>query len=285
MNKSILMAFVAVLGLIFMGSVAFTQESTTVVPLGSSWSAFEAGWLIGHQVYNPGVAAGAGLYDLGQITALVLDQTNDRVSLVILSDVPGLGAEKVALPFESIQRVGPDTFTFRFPEDKLALVDMTGGDCCPFREAMLPTVVPATIDKNYADFVYNYYEVAPYWTASSAMHPERLVVYDGGSRFVGRSIETAQGSVAGQWSDLVIDPDGHIAFVVLSDVPGRTADTMIAVPYRMVSRSGDIYAVDITPDKLASAPVFDRIDLRNRLFAADVYAYFGVQPYWTESGM
>ncbi len=49
---------------------------------------------------------------LGQISSLVIDKTNGRVALAVLSDVPNIGPETLAIPFGSMTRTGQETFEF-----------------------------------------------------------------------------------------------------------------------------------------------------------------------------
>ena len=45
-----------------------------------------------------------------------------------------------------------------------------------------------------------------------------------------------------------------------------------------------LWVLDISRDRLASAPVFKKEDLSNPEWVAGVYQYYGQQPYWTEKG-
>ncbi len=44
------------------------------------------------------------------------------------------------------------------------------------------------------------------------------------------------------------------------------------------------FVLDISREKLQAGPVFKKDDLTNHEWAADVYKYYGLQPYWTEKG-
>ncbi len=79
------------------------------------------------------------------------------------------------------------------------------------------------------------------------------------------------------------DAEGHIAFLILSDVPGRSTDS-VAAPFTILStRSGDVFVIHTTKEQLALARGFDvDNDLNNARWAGDVYRYFGQQPCWTE---
>ena len=47
--------------------------------------------------------------------------------------------------------------------------------------------------------------------------------------------------------------------------------------------NGDAFVLNTTEDRLAAAPSFNgSADMGNREYAASVYRFFGVQPYWTE---
>ena len=101
---------------------------------------------------------------------------------------------------------------------------------------------------------------------------------------MGATVQLRDGDTAGRINDFVIDRSGgQIAFLVLSDVPGRSAD-LIAVPFGTLSaRGGDTFVLDTTGEQLALARGFDEAnDLGNTRWAGDVYRYFGQQPYWTE---
>ena len=103
-------------------------------------------------------------------------------------------------------------------------------------------------------------------------------------RLMGAEVKLPGGDVAGRINDFVIDSaDGRVAFLVLSDVPGRST-TLVAVPFGILSaRGGDAFVLNTTQEHLAMARGFDESgDLNNSRWAGDVYRYFGQQPYWTE---
>jgi sporulation protein YlmC with PRC-barrel domain len=115
MNKTerILVALGSIFCLVLLGSGAFAQGhnefhegavGATYQPMG--WDTYEASGLVGHRVTTKEGG------DLGQISSLVIDKTNGRIALVILSDVPGLGDERLAIPYSSIVRIGQETFEF-----------------------------------------------------------------------------------------------------------------------------------------------------------------------------
>jgi len=71
--------------------------------------------------------------------------------------------------------------------------------------------------------------------------------------------------------------------LVLDHVTGRS-DTMVAVPFSELSRrSGNVYVLNTSRDKLASAPsIHEYADLNNMAFAEQDYRYFGLSPSWIE---
>src|SRR5512143_4138907 len=116
MNKMEKVFFVlgSIFCLVFLGSSAFSQEYSSEFPSGTvgptyssmGWSAYEASWLIGHRVRTTTNGA------LGQISSLVIDKTNGRVALVVLSDVPNIGGEALPVPYGSITNIGAGTCDF-----------------------------------------------------------------------------------------------------------------------------------------------------------------------------
>lgn len=288
MNKTnkIMVVLGSVFCLVFLGSNAFSQVYSDVFPhermeaaatSPTGWYRFEASWLIGHHVMTPEGG------DLGQIDSLVIDKTNGRVALVVLSDVPYLGGEFLAIPFSSIKRTGQDTFEFN-PGD------MEIGVAFGYRDPYIYTLtryssssdfygIPDRMDVAWLSEIYRHYSQVPYWTESSMS----LELYES-PELMGAEVRLSQGEAAGRINDLVIDSsDGRIAFLVLSDVAGR-GDASVAVPFSFLSSRGEnFFALNVSHDQLASAPSFNEFaDLSNPRWAGDVYIFFGLSPYWSE---
>ena len=276
MNKLIkCIALMSVFGFVFFGSYAFAKEDITPYPP-ANWTPLEASYLIGHRVYD------YGNRDLGTIDDLVIDQIHDRVALVILSDVPGFGAQQVAIPYGLLTRTGGGWFTINFPPDtELGYFE---GERSPYIHAFPGAEYDGTIDSSRVDSVYSSYGVAPYWKESAHDTGFQLFSY---TDSLGAEAQFAQGGRAGRIYDLVLDhPDGRVNYALLSDIPGRE-DAMVAVPFSAFSRENDqMFVLNFGGDSLASAPSFDESrDLRSRAYADGVYRHFGIQPYWTEGGM
>jgi hypothetical protein len=62
---------------------------------------------------------------LGKISDFVIDQANNRVSLVVLTAVPGFGAGLVSFPYQCLQRNSDKTFTIRFASEVVTGSDRT----------------------------------------------------------------------------------------------------------------------------------------------------------------
>lgn len=291
--KRVLLALGSVFCLVFLGSNAFSQglsEQYPPIPVAAAfqpmgWSSYEASELIGHHVTTPTGAT------LGQINSFVIDRTNGRIALVVLSDVPNIGAERLAVPFNSVTRVGPNTWGFNPGSMEVGLAAGSGylyQDPYVYALTYHPSYsefygFPSEIDAAWLNEIYKHYGQVPYWTEEGAQEPKAMELYES-DRLMGAEVKLPGGDTAGRINDFVIDSsDGRIAFLVLSDVPGRSA-TLVAVPFGILTaRGGDAFVLDTTQEHLAVARSFDESsDLDNSRWAGDVYRYFGQQPYWTE---
>ena len=260
-----IIAVVFMFSFVFMGSGAFAQMVYEIPPAFSyqpmSWNTFEASWLIG-----------LGVLGNGQISDVVIDQTNGRIALVILSDVPGLGAQQLAVPYSSLLRTGEYTFELR---DTNPFLDVAPVDSHVYGST------PVT-DPTWISDIYTYYGEAPYWTEKGEQPLQESKIYEY-TGFIGAEVHSPEGEVTGRVSDLVIDSSsGQFAFLVLSDVPGR-GDTLVAVPFGSLSRNDmNAFVLNIDREKLAASPSFNGSDMGNRKYAEDVYRFYGVRPYWEE---
>jgi sporulation protein YlmC with PRC-barrel domain len=260
MGKTLrIIAWVSVLGLVFLGSSALGQQR--------DWNCFEASWLIGYPVYTPS----GKMTPLGQISNLVIDQSNGRIALIILSDVPGFGAQHVAIPFGSL----PRDFRISFPPNIHPAPYIQQPHFNPYQKFMAVGLVPSVIDSTWVAGVYKQYERIAYWTEKGQESPMGFYRSD---RLMGAKVQSPQGAAVGEVDDLLIDPDGRIVFMILANSAGK-----VAVPFALLSRKGEnTFVLNADPAKLASAPRFNRYeDSRNPEYAINVYKHFGVHPYWT----
>ena len=123
--------------------------------------------------------------------------------------------------------------------------------------------------------------------AGSSMAKMRLTEY-GTTQLLGLGVNTPNGEELGRIFDLEIDPQGHITFALVvqngfEDFPGR----VVAVPFSALTitktKSQEIQVVlNVDKEKFYTAPNFSAKNLDNRKWAAEVYRFFGQQPYWIE---
>ncbi len=291
MNKTrkILTALGSIFCLVLLGSSAFPEDYSTTLseatvgavyrPMG--WNTYEASWLIGHRVTTREGGT------LGQISSLVIDRANGRVALVVLSDVPNLGAESVAIPFSSIVRTGESTFQFN-PGGMTVGVPFSYSDSYIYAVTRYSSFsglygIPSVIDLAWLTGIYRHYGQAPYWTEKGEQSPMASEFYES-IELMGAEVRLPRGEAVGQINDFVIDSsDGRIVFLVLYNVAGR-GDALVAVPFGTFSGRGEnAFVLNTSKWQLASAPTFNEFsDLRNPRWAGDVYRSFGLSPFWSE---
>ncbi len=189
MNKTkyILIAAVAVFSLMLWGSRSFAQGEGAVVGGDYAMNApdrFEASRVIGYQVWSPDYFLG----NLGQITDLLVDRCNGLVAFVIVSDTPGFGSESLVVPFGALRRSGEHTFQVVFRAGPVPMDNWweeynpsVGDRYAQYLEHNRSIVglrsIPSTFDPAWADRVYMFYGLTPYWTEGKASQPE-IVSYE-----------------------------------------------------------------------------------------------------------
>ena len=143
------------------------------------------------------------LGNLGQITDLLIDRCDGRLAFVVLSDTPGFGSDYTVVPFAALDREGEHTFVVMFRGDdapvagsNLALGWERGDRYAKYMEMYSGTIglktIPATIDLAWADSVYKFYGVSPFWTDSS--HPD-IVSYRMSGRTDNLAFNFSDGSI------------------------------------------------------------------------------------------
>lgn len=295
MNKTgkIVVALASVFCLVLLGGSAFAQEYSEQFPGGTvgaiyqpvgRFDTFEASWMIGYEVTDNHGGT------LGQISSFIIDKTNGRIALVVLSDVPNIGAKELALPYSSIVRTGENTFQFNpgdmviYPSGWLYTSPYVYSLTWPPSTSDLYGI-PSEITPDWVAHLYTHYGQQPYWTEPGEKPHASFELFPS-TTLMGAEVQTPTGEGVAMVNDLVIDSSGgHIAFAVLSDVPDR-GDALVAVPFGALSRSGEmVFVLNTTKEQLAAAPSFNgSADMTNLRYADNVYRYFGVQPYWTEGG-
>ena len=182
---------------------------------------------------------------IGRIDDLVINPSTERIDSVLVKDIRGLGAEVVAIPFSDVSRGSQTSFVYNSSEDRT-----------PFSGEM------------------------PYWVYDLDQFP----AMDEGSyrlgTLQGASVESKEGDHVAYVNDFIINRDGHIAYVVLSDVGGKE-NKMVAVPLGIISRKEEhLFALHTSKETLFASPDFRWSDGTDWQYAADVQRYYGLQPYW-----
>ena len=108
------------------------------------------------------------------------------------------------------------------------------------------------------------------------------------SRLLNYGVVNRNGQSLGRIQDFITDSDGRIAFAIISK-PGFLGirGKPVAVPFETLffASEKNEFVLNMSWKKFSSMPDFNkRADLENPAWAADIYRYFGVQPYWTEEG-
>ncbi len=114
-----------------------------------------------------------------------------------------------------------------------------------------------------------------------------LMIYDT-TKLIGLTVKSHDGVDLGKISDLVIDSQGQVDFVIVyrpgfEDFPGK----YVPVPFDSLliwqGKAQQLHAVlSADKEKFYEAPDWGNKNLADRQQAADLDRYFGVQPSWTE---
>jgi hypothetical protein len=119
--------------------------------------------------------------------------------------------------------------------------------------------------------------------AMGSMHKNDMAMNYDVNRLIGTQVKNSEGEGLGSINDFVFDQGGRVIFAVL-DHDSR----FVAIPFSALSISGATpeeakVVLNVDKQKLDGAPEFDRTKaMADRRWAADIYRYFGQQPYWTE---
>jgi len=224
------------------GSVTSYSQSTV-----EGWDTFGASRMIGAQLFST-----EGDY-LGQISDLVIDSGNGHISDVVLSDVPGMGAELVSVPFAALSHDGGSVFVLNTPEEFSGL--------------------------SYSGSPYSYWaDLRYFYFTGPSLNGEFKF-----SALMGSGVQASQGERIGTLDDLVINfNDERVVYSVFSEA-GEMEDRMVAVPFGTLSKSGEnIFVFNGTREKLMASPDFHWTNTADRTYAEDIYIYYGLQPYWEE---
>jgi sporulation protein YlmC with PRC-barrel domain len=122
-------------------------------------------------------------------------------------------------------------------------------------------------------------KIVPYALLSFNPEGEYFVLDISREQLVSRpQVLNPKGEKLGEIADFVIDSTGRVAFAILSNEQKTTA-----VPFGMLKLNpdGDHFIIDISREKLASAPSFREGSNLTDRNVHEIYRYFGQTPYWT----
>ena len=109
------------------------------------------------------------------------------------------------------------------------------------------------------------------------------------STLTGDKIRNPDGENLGNLEEIVIDLEtGRVSYAVLAAGGFMgLGDKYFAVPWAMLTVDTDNKEVvlDVSKETLENAPGFDKDnwpDIHDRTWVADVYRYYGHDPYWEE---
>ncbi len=296
-------ALVAIFSLVFLGGQAFAQGHYNEWVPGrvqgyyhpTGWNGVDASWLIGQKVHSPLNG------DLGQISNLLIDRENGRISMVILSDVPGFGSEDLAVPFAALERTGEDVFQLNIHRENIpapmreqynSMGDRYAYELQRHKDLVGLSSIPSAIDSRWIAAVYRFYGIAP--SADIGAAGSKIEIYRAAETtnplvvsttpvLMGSRVRSRDGRIEMRIDDLVIDSrDGRVALIAVEGAPGR-GENLVAVPFGELFIGGNGLVFNATEQRLASAPLFQAYaDVNSPNFAANVYGIFGLRPYWTE---
>jgi sporulation protein YlmC with PRC-barrel domain len=182
---------------------------------------------------------------IGHIDDLVVNPSTGRIDSVLVRDVQGLGAGVIAIPFSDISRRSYTFFVYNPPADR---------------------------NQFSGEMAYRAYDLGP-----------SLPMHEGSYRLgtlQGASVESKEGDHLAYVDDIIISWDGHVIYVVLTDLKGME-DKMVTAPLGIISRKEENrFALHTSEELLFTSPAFSWSDVTDRKYAADIQRYYGLQPYW-----
>jgi sporulation protein YlmC with PRC-barrel domain len=262
-----------ILSAVFFVSTAFAED-LSYHPMGP---ASRAASLIGAEVNSE-----AGNY-IGNISNFIIDEANGRVSLVVLTGVPGFGSDQLSFPYECLRRSAGQTFMMRFYGEAPAV----NGARDPVLHALkqYPAdspffAIPNPITSSWVAEVYRSYGYVPYWVRSGKKVPAAGQLIKA-TKLLGAQVATAEGNAHGTINDLIMNSSGRLDLLVLSNVPGR-GDSKVVVPFEALAKSSEgALVLNVTAERLAMAPVFHEPYAKRTGYDERVDRFFGLAPSWT----
>jgi sporulation protein YlmC with PRC-barrel domain len=144
-------------------------------------------------------------------------------------------------------------------------------------------------NRRYEANIYEYYGIQPYWTQTKTGKSPFMELNS--LNLVGAAVENSCGKVVGIVNEVMVDSGGH-AFAVInhgdSDLYGESGvNTPVPFQELQISKTKggqDIVFLKTDMEHLDFAPYLNPLKTKGRQFEANIYEYYGIQPYWTRSG-
>jgi sporulation protein YlmC with PRC-barrel domain len=218
--------------------------------------------------------------DLGDLEELMIDLTSGRIAYAVLSfgGFLGLGEKLFAIPWDALA-VDQEEERLILDVDEEMLEDAPGFDKNDW---------PATPGRDLVRQAYDHYGYEPYWRLGEAREMEsQLSLVLSASTLTGDKVVNPEEEDLGELEALMIDLEsGIIAYAVLSfgGFMGL-GDKLFAIPWDaiVVDEAEERLILDIDEETLEDAPGFDKDDwpaAPNREYVAQIYVFYGYEPYW-----
>jgi PRC-barrel domain len=111
------------------------------------------------------------------------------------------------------------------------------------------------------------------------------------SDLIGAPVKDSHGEFMGIVNEVIVDSGGHTFAVINHGDYDLYGDGGVNTPVpfqelRISHAKGGQYTVVLKTDMehLDFAPYLDPLKTNNRQYEANIYEYYGIQPYWTRSG-
>jgi sporulation protein YlmC with PRC-barrel domain len=241
----------------------------------------------GFMMFNSRDLIGAPVRDshgelMGVVNEVMLD--SEGHALAVLNhgdyDLAGSAGVNTPVPFEELRisqtKAGKEIVALK--------TDMEHLDFAPYLD-------PFRMDsRQYEASIYEYYGISPRWTLSADTGKGGFKELNS-LELVGSAVENSSGKIIGIVNEVMVDTDGH-AFAIVNhgdyDLYGEDGvNTPVPLQELQISQAKggqDIVRLKTDTEHLDLAPYFDPLQTNSRQYEAGIYEFYGVQPYWTQSG-
>jgi sporulation protein YlmC with PRC-barrel domain len=201
-------------------------------------------WVSGSRMIYSELKTPQGNY-LAEISDLLIDPANGRVSNVVITHIQGMGAKHIVIPFSTVSKTGDTTFVYNAPED-----------------------------------VFQFPGEGPYRSQGFYLYSKQQEPMESykASELIGANLRTSKGEDVGRINDLAIDfADEHCADLLVSQA-GGTEGKMVAVHLSALSKGdGNTFVLKTTKAELEAVPTFAWSDMANREYAQMFFRQCSVQ--------